>query len=147
MKTRFRCGFAVMLSAPYYAPNHPALFMLSHAHPGFSRPIFSIGTGHEEHRSVRPEAQAGGLDHVFVGTGNLGFRRAPEVHERELLPRRGAWGVRGCKLAAEQEFQVPVVRAPGEALRRVGFRDDLRPREFDVRETELFPRDPSSGVL
>src|SRR6266540_1715043 len=102
-----------MRLAPWDAPNHPAVFMLSHAHTSFSRAIFSIGTDLEEDRSVRPEPQAGGLDHVFVGTCNLFFRRAAQVDERQLLPRRGARNLGGRERSAEQEFDIPVMLCSG----------------------------------
>src|SRR5438093_478604 len=114
-----------------------------------TRAISSIGNERMEDGtdSLSAEAEAGRLDDVFMGPRDLRLARAAEVDERQFLPRRRMANVGGGELAAEQEFEIPVVRRTREPLRRVDLRDHRGTGEREVGQLELLPSNASGSIV
>src|SRR3989442_1109806 len=120
-----------------------------HIYAFLTRAIFSIGNERMEDGTdlLSAEAEAGRLDDVFVGPRDLRLARAAQVDERQFLPRRGMAKVGGGELAAEQEFEIPVVGRAGEPPRRVDLRDHGGPGEHEAGQLELLPGNASGGIV
>src|SRR5256712_401810 len=114
-----------------------------------TRAIFSIGNERMEDGTdlLSAEAEAGRLDDVFMGPRDLRLARTAQVDERQFLPRRRMANVGGAELAAEQEFEIPVVRRTREPLRRVDLRDHRGTGEREVGQLELLPSNASGSIV